>query len=246
MWVGIGLTTTVTRGVTATVTQYRCGDEQGGPPGCLQYLESTSGKIRSFNFPDITPGATVTYKVAHLVNQHYKICIRRGNGKEVICYTPCTRQVGESSGTAGVAATGQPSFGLSIAETAESESVVDSECSTDYIWIPNAGYVTTGASLFTTAISDQDEPPEQGSTLNRFCGRYLGTDASTYATTGISICSWQTPFEVGVDFDSHEVCTARTDSNTCESQVSISNTGGGGGILGFSLCYIQHTPPITV
>ena len=26
----------------------------------------------------------------HLANQHYKVCFRRGNGKEVICYIPCT------------------------------------------------------------------------------------------------------------------------------------------------------------
>ena len=58
--------------------------------------------------------------------------------------------------------------------------------------------------------------------------------------------AWQTPFEVGVDFDSHEVCTANTSAATCESQQTASNVGGGGGILGFSLCYIQHTPPITV
>ena len=30
----------------------------------------------------------------HLANQHYKVCFRRGNGKEVICYIPCTSITG--------------------------------------------------------------------------------------------------------------------------------------------------------
>ena len=45
--------------------------------------------------------------VTHLVNQHYKICIRRGNGKEVICYIPCTNVAGTTGTTAGNAATAQ-------------------------------------------------------------------------------------------------------------------------------------------
>jgi len=243
--VGIGLTTSTTRGVDATVTQYRCGDEQGGPPGCLQYYESTSGKIRSFNFPDQTPGATVSYKTTHLVNQHYKACIRRGNAKEVICYIACTHIVGATGTTAGGAATGQPSFGLSVSPATAGQSGVETACSTDYLFIPHVKEVDTAESKFTTAISDQDEEPDD-SDPSRFCGRYLQTNAGAFATVGTSMCTWQTPFEVGVDFDSHEVCTANTSAATCESQQTASNVGGGGGILGFSLCYIQHTPPITV
>ena len=71
-----------------------------------------------------------------------------------------------------------------------------------------------------------------------------------YSTQTISpfdfYIAYTTPFEVGVTFDSHEICTANTDPTTCESQVAASNLGGGGGILGFSLCYVQYTPPITI
>ena len=76
------------------------------------------------------------------------------------------------------------------------------------------------------------------------------TNIYKYSTQTISPfdfdIAYTTPFEVGVTFDNHEICTARTDPTTCESQVAASNLGGGGGILGFSLCYVQHTPPITV
>ena len=51
---------------------------------------------------------SLSFSVAtHLVNQHYKACIRRGNAKEVICYIACTHIVGATGTTAGGAATGQ-------------------------------------------------------------------------------------------------------------------------------------------
>jgi len=251
VYAGIGETTSVTRGVEIKVTQYRCGEEQGGPPGCLQYFENTSGKIRSFNFPDLSPGATVTYKVTHLVNQHYKICIRRGNGKEVICYIPCTNVAGTTGTTAGNAATAQPSFGLSISPNAAGQSGVDALCSTDYLYIPATKYTDEEESKFSSAISAQDSEPDDTDS-SRYCGRYLtttlaGANFAIGADGGkLSVCSYTTPFEVGVTFDSHEICTANTDPTTCESQVAASNLGGGGGILGFSLCYVQYTPPITI
>ena len=43
------------------------------------------------NLSNIIPKTKTKISVAvHLANQHYKICFRRGNGKEVICYIPCT------------------------------------------------------------------------------------------------------------------------------------------------------------
>ena len=48
------------------------------------------------------------------------------------------------------------------------------------------------------------------------------------------------PFELGVDFNDDEVCTAETSPLTCEFLVVNSATiSGGGGITGFSLCYTQ-------
>ena len=50
----------------------------------------------------------------HLANQHYKACIRRGNGKEAICYIPCTSVDGEDGG-ANTAVTAQ--VGLDTSDT---------------------------------------------------------------------------------------------------------------------------------
>ena len=48
------------------------------------------------------------------------------------------------------------------------------------------------------------------------------------------------PFELGVDFNDDEFCSSKASGVKCEfySGKSTSTTGGGG-ILGFSLCYAQ-------
>jgi len=43
----------------------------------------------------------------HLVNQNYKICMRRGNGYEVICYIPCTDITGIDDAIIGETVTSQ-------------------------------------------------------------------------------------------------------------------------------------------
>lgn len=238
--VGIGGSTSSTRKLNIRVMQYRCGDEQGGPPGCLQYYQNTSGKIRSFNFPDTTEGTPITGDYAiHLANQHYKTCIRRGNGKEVICYIACTSNNGEDDSIAGNVVTDQPSFGLSISSNAASKSSTDTHCTSDYIWIPFGDI----QSNFDTEESRQDKVVVSSTYSTRFCGRSLHTATAT-AFAPVSVCSYVVPFELAVDFDDAEHCTANTDPTTCEAAVLAEAAGEAGGILGFSLCYVQHTPPI--
>ena len=83
------------------MTQFSCGSESGGPPGCLQYFTGASGVISSFNFPrDLTRAAT------HLSNQFYTVCLRREEGMCSVCYTPATDGVDDDSSN-------QASFGLS-------------------------------------------------------------------------------------------------------------------------------------
>lgn len=236
---GLGATSTVTRNLNIRVTQYRCGEESGGPPGCLQYYENISGKIRSFNMPDASPGTVMTYNYAtHLVNQQYKICMRRGNGYEVICYVACTGEEGDDDAIAGNNVSGQGSFGLSITSI-DGSSDIDTLCSVDYIWIA----IGMAPAEFTSAILDQDSPPINSIVArpNRFCGASLATDSAVWAAQ--SVCSYAVPFEVGVSFDDQEDCTDAANTETCESAM-LAETGGAGGILGFSLCYIQHIPPV--
>ncbi|QQP34788.1 Putative LOC100745028, partial [Caligus rogercresseyi] len=82
----IGSSTGVTREWSIKVTQYTCGDLDAGPPGCLQYLNSESGDVASFNFR--TDSAAVPITATHLADQHYSICFRRGANKCRICYSP--------------------------------------------------------------------------------------------------------------------------------------------------------------
>ena len=65
--------------------------------------------------------------------------------------------------------------------------------------------------------------------------------------------AYTTPFILGVSFDNNEICTSEAiypgnDASECEGIVGSDEAGegetGGGGHLGFSLCYVQHTPPI--
>jgi len=239
--VGIGSgTITDTRSVSITVYQYTCGDEMGGPPGCLQYFTNESGKIRSFNFPDYAPGAVIPVGGLHLHDQHYKICIRRGNGKEINCYIPCTAIVGVSGNTAGNVPTNQGSFGLSPTEAENvAKSFVDTDCSTDYIWMKPGNAIST---QFTTAIDLQNSIITTFHPT-RFCGRYFGSTAGGAVFIDASICSYGLPFEVGVEFDEKDVCSSNTGTDGCESVVETAeaNKPGGSGNLGFSLCYKQHT-----
>jgi len=232
----IGGGTSSTRELDIRVSQYTCGDEMGGPPGCLQYLTSSSGKIRSFNFPDLTPAGTVGYKYVHLSRQHYKACIRKNSGKSYICYWPCTNVVGKSTAeTVGIAVTSQPSFGLSLSPAAASQGTIGTVCTSDYITIPQAFTAAIAAILNTNTVMGV----EGGTVATRFCGRYLNTVAAAY-DNDVSICSLAVPFELAVDFNDDEFCNAKTDAKTCEYYGGADHAvTGGGGILGFSLCYAQ-------
>merc|ERR1712020_866539 len=231
---GVGGGTSATRELDIRVSQFACGDEMGGPAGCLQYYTSSSGKIRSFNFPDLTPGASIGYKYVHLSRQHYKACVRKASGKAYICYIGCTTIAGTSTGIKDNAVITQPSFGLSLSPNAASQSAVGTACTSDYITIPQGMKKATAKILSSNTVLSA-----KSSTMStRYCGRYLQTNAAAFAST--SICSLAVPFELGVDFNDDEFCTAVTAGNTCEhASGSSTSTTGGGGILGFSLCYTQ-------
>merc|ERR1712140_105025 len=53
---------------------------------------------------------------------------------------------------------------------------------------------------------------------DRLCGRYLATEEDAYNAQ--SICSFRVPYELGVDFNDDEICSANTNALTCESQVT--------------------------
>jgi len=203
--------TSTSRSWTIQATQYLCSeDDLAGPKGCLQYFSESSGCFRNFGMPSGT--ATLTASAAtHLSSQNYEICIRRASGQCRICYWVTNA----GSGTDG---TNQGSFGLSVSPNGSAgQASTGSNCAADYIEIP-------GGFVASATIATQ----------NRYCGRFLGTQAATASTT---ICSTSTPFTVNVNLDADEVLNTAgiTDATMDEAEV------GPGGIVGFRMCYAQDT-----
>jgi len=223
---GIG-STGDTRNWDIMTTQYRCGEESGGPPGCLQWHMDNTGNVRSFNFPNNARDAAVSDTIVHLSTQRYNICIRRPADTTTICYIPCT-YVDATNG--GMDANVQQSFGLSIAPSGAANSGVStSACSTDYIEILG------GTSATIAAIA---APATHASSNNLWCGRNFATlNDEGYNAAGNSVCTSVAPFKVRVNFDENEhpanVDPSIDDSNYQDGECNLRP----GGIIGFSLCY---------
>merc|ERR1712154_186050 len=204
-------------------TQYRCGEEAGGPPGCLQWHMEGAGSVRSFNFPTQARGAAVADTTTHLSSQIYSICIRRPTWATTICYIPCTYV----DAAAQIANT-QQSFGLSISSADDTSAVSVSECSQDYIEIIGG---TSAAIAAAGIVSDN----------NMWCGRSFATASGmAYAVAGLSVCTASAPFRIRVNFDEDEWRTNKVPT-TATNPDAAANDGEfairPGGIIGFSLCY---------
>jgi len=207
------------------VTQYRCGEEDGGPPGCLQWHTSSTGSVRSFNFPNQSRGTAVGSGVTHLSSQEYEICIRTPAGANHICYVPCT----DVSPTATIA---QQAFGLSIGPDDAAQSAFDTtHCEQDYIRITGATSQAIAQAGTTVAVA-------------LLCGRSFETASGValIANAGTSVCTSSQPFRIGVHFDADEFPTnavlTMADTTAQDGEFAITP----GGIIGFSLCYATGTP----
>eukprot|EP00095_Tigriopus_kingsejongensis_P002749 maker-scaffold138_size318692-snap-gene-1.20 protein:Tk02749 transcript:maker-scaffold138_size318692-snap-gene-1.20-mRNA-1 annotation:"PREDICTED: uncharacterized protein LOC102677823" len=94
------------------VTQYKFTSPNRPPPGCLQYFQGMTGRIRSFNFESAT---------SHLANQDYAVCIQQEPGFSCIQYQVC----------------GNEPNGFTW-DTAIATSKHDAACTTDFIEINGA------------------------------------------------------------------------------------------------------------
>lgn len=219
------------------VTQYKCGAEDGGPPGCLQWHTTSTGSFRSFNFPLLARGAAIPATTTHLSNQEYDICIRTPSGANHMCYTTCSSPTAANAAIAAI----QSSFGVSIAAINIAGYIDDSHCSSDYLTI--TGGTSAGIAQIGTLIATEQQV--------LFCGRALTTATATaYADGGVSVCTFSQPFRVGVHFDSDETPYFDFLAGTIQTEVAAAmltaaneefNTAPGG-IIGFSLCYAAGTP----
>ena len=94
----------------------------------------------------------------------------------------------------------------------------------DYLEIPNM----------------QNTPATDGSLgVDRICGAIF--HAATGATTQQTICSFATPFRVGVRFDSDETVGTNTGATHDHIENMDSTAGSGIGYTGFWLEYWQNT-----
>merc|ERR1712008_540477 len=134
-------------------------------------------------------GATTS---THLANQDYNVCVRRLTDRCSICWSPIT--------TGSTAATTRGSFGLNNGASAAATTggaaitctATADEDSNDYIIIPN-GIAGQAAATAPLAVIPQG--------VDKYCGRYLGTDA--FVADG-TVCSQVTPFKLSVFTDNLE------------------------------------------
>ncbi|KAF2351206.1 CUB domain [Trinorchestia longiramus] len=136
------------------IKQIKCDSIERAPSGCLQYFNSTTGVISSFNF---NPESTATSSTRQLAKQGYGVCINSLSG-----YCSVTYQ--QASGS---------TFSLSADPTAlppdlPSEPVVGSDCSGDYLLVPNGELeVPVGVT------------PRANTSVDRFCGLSFPTVKSS-------------------------------------------------------------------
>lgn len=168
-------TSTMARSWDIKITQYKCGDEDSaGPPGCLQYFSTDSGRVSGFNFP--TTSSTIGAQTTHLSRQAYSICIRRNQGFCAICYVPSVVPPAPT-------ADDQASYGLDKGDAIA--AIHDGDCRFDYLQIP-----------FAEPFPLEDPAGLVEPAKHLFCGRIFSTDLLD--TIPASVCSTAVPFRIGV------------------------------------------------
>ncbi|XP_059087690.1 uncharacterized protein LOC131884071 [Tigriopus californicus] len=202
------------------VTQYNCGDEQGGPDGCLQYFTGTTGTVASFNF--LTTSPTVEPTTTHLSSQIQTMCWRQEMDTCAICWIPVV--LGSNTITG--------SFGVSTSVRRQPRGERDGQCSTDYLLIPNAqsNVPTDPADTFTIGSIGSDVMLS-----DRICGRFFSSaaaGANRFASR--SVCSQQRPFRMTFQSDSDEVTLKGNNLAIGFASVNELNKIPGG-IIGFNL-----------
>jgi len=201
------------------ITQYLCGDEMGGPIGCLQYFTGVTGRVASFNFP--LTATVISFssdladtEITHLSDQNYDVCFRRAAGNCRLCFTPSIED-----GTSGTPA----SFGLGVSADATNVALTGNACTEDYLIIPQMDSATNNA------IAGKD----------KICGRRFNADNT--ANTPATICTTRVPFSIKFRSDQDETSKFLAGGQKVQSDETITLTAGDTpGYLGFSLDFLQE------
>jgi len=209
---------TNTRQYRIKTTQYVCGDEMGGPIGCLQYFTAVTGTVASFNYPLGTTAIGADTTITHLSDQHYDICFRRASQMCRLCFSPTVENA---------AGTVTASFGLGEAAAAANNGRTGTGCIADYLIIPEGVNAATGNPSSTSAQANN----------NRICGREFTTAAESIPRT---ICTSRVPFSIKFRTDQDEDTKLPAKATVITDETVNDANGISPGYLGFSLNFLQE------
>merc|ERR1712183_445209 len=229
------------------VSQYECGNLRAPEENCLQYHTATEGTIASFNYDTSKTSnlKTELYTQYHLADQYYDICIRRARGYCAVCYSP------EVIHSATAAVTEGSSFGVSAASpAAPTFTSAQGTICTGVTTFNADDTIATGFGDYITIDNAQDGVGAETTVgADKLCGILFNADLGNDDTDTNTVCSYITPFRVGVHFDASEAIGAAplTDgnnlSNTENAQEDPATTSNGAGVgyMGFYLAYWHRT-----
>jgi len=232
---------TSTRKWDIHVTQYTCEEadngSMGGPKGCLQYFNTDTGLLRSFNFPSAatvgTSGligtASLVTSFTHLANQDYKICIQKNQSKGRVCMMP----IGTRATTAGTSDAG--TFGVSAKAVTDKKDMegsgVNTQCTDDYLAFGTGAHFATSATI--AAIVNVPATTD----IFRVCGRAFHNNPSIIKAPALTACFAKEPFAVRVHFDDTEKTAYPGATVAKETPLKEEWQGSVPGTIGFALVY---------
>jgi len=210
---------TNTRQYRIKTTQYVCGEEMGGPSGCLQYFTAVTGTVASFNYPLGTTAIGQDTTITHLSDQHYDICFRRASGNCRLCFSPTVENAaGNIPASYGIGET--LADGVNNGRTGAS-------CTADYLIIPEGVNAAVGNPSSTSAQANN----------NRICGREFTTDNA--ASLPMTICTSRVPFSI--KFRTNQDEDTKLNGRTVITDETVNDAAGiPPAYLGFSLNFLQE------
>lgn len=178
---------TATRSWNIKISLLPCGASYLAPVDCLQYFSSATGKVKSFNWQDVT-----TTAIRQLNNQKYNICFRTEliptSKATQMCVTVCTPTNG-----------GDP-FSITRAAATLAAQV-------------SAVGATNGAGALATCLYDflliaGGSDAATGFTADRYCGGRLNPDPNAGIATDVTVCTPIRPFKMTYQTDNTEAAVA--------------------------------------
>ena len=192
-----------------------------------------TGTIASFNWDTTVALGSISASQTHLSNQYYDICIRRARGYCSVCYSPKLTSTSIQSSYG---------IGTSSADPAQKASIGSQCTGVTTFSSTEASQKGLGDYLEIAALQTSPATSTTIAGVSRICGNIFS--ATTSGTAHATLCSFATPFKVGVHFDSDEVvfspATAAKQTNS-ENNAVATSTGAGLGYNGFYLDYWQAT-----